>query len=271
MTKIWIMSDLHCEFGVAAVAPELDRPTDVDLVILAGDFHHASKAVQHAMDSFPGHHIVMLVGNHEHYKSGMTIDAGIDHMRAEAQVAREKDGTPICVLENDTVELCLRGENIRIIGATLWTDFNIFGDFEKYSAIAASWMNDYSLIRGRDRGSLSPSETAARHAISRVYVRAELQKPFDGTTVVITHHLPSMRSCADRYKTDPLTPAFISDCSDLLELGADLWVHGHTHDSFDYFCGHTRVICNPRGYPNWYSTKLRFENQNFDPVKIVDF
>ena len=51
-------------------------------------------------------------------------------MRTEAQAAREKDGTPIYVLENDSVELCLQGEKIRVIGATLWTDFNILGDFE---------------------------------------------------------------------------------------------------------------------------------------------
>ncbi|MCY1376215.1 hypothetical protein D9M69_636870 [compost metagenome] len=27
-----------------------------------------------------------------------------------------------------------------------------------------------------------------------------------------------------------------------------LWVHGHTHDSFDYMLHGTRVACNPRGY-----------------------
>jgi hypothetical protein len=26
-------------------------------------------------------------------------------------------------------------------------------------------------------------------------------------------------------------------------LGADLWVPGHTHDSFDYMAGLTRVVC----------------------------
>jgi len=31
-------------------------------------------------------------------------------------------------------------------------------------------------------------------------------------------------------------------------LRADLWIHGHTHDSFDYVLKGTRVLCNPRGY-----------------------
>jgi len=27
-----------------------------------------------------------------------------------------------------------------------------------------------------------------------------------------------------------------------------LWIHGHTHDSFDYAVNGVRVVCNPRGY-----------------------
>jgi calcineurin-like phosphoesterase family protein len=27
-----------------------------------------------------------------------------------------------------------------------------------------------------------------------------------------------------------------------------LWIHGHTHDDFDYVINQTRVVCNPRGY-----------------------
>jgi len=31
--------------------------------------------------------------------------------------------------------------------------------------------------------------------------------------------------------------------------GADLWFHGHVHDSVDYTVGRCRVVANPRGYP----------------------
>jgi hypothetical protein len=27
-----------------------------------------------------------------------------------------------------------------------------------------------------------------------------------------------------------------------------LWTHGHTHETFDYVIGETRIFCNPRGY-----------------------
>ena len=43
-----------------------------------------------------------------------------------------------------------------------------------------------------------------------------------------------------------------------------LWVHGHTHTSFDYVLLGTRVVCNPRGY-------IPYEpNPDFDPRCVVE-
>ena len=36
----------------------------------------------------------------------------------------------------------------------------------------------------------------------------------------------------------------------IIEMQPRLWVHGHTHEIFDYYIGTTRVLCNPRGYPH---------------------
>lgn len=117
---------------------------------------------------------------------------------------------------------------------------------------------------------LRPAETVKWHMASRAYIAAELAKPFGGKTIVVTHHLPSLRSVHQRFKEDPLTPAFASNCDDLLDLGADLWIHGHTHDSFDYLAGKTRVVCNPRGYSDYYGRGLRSENKLFNPALIVE-
>ena len=43
-----------------------------------------------------------------------------------------------------------------------------------------------------------------------------------------------------------------------------LWVHGHTHDVFDYDVFGTRVICNPRGYVSYQ------ENIEFNPDLVVE-
>ena len=44
-----------------------------------------------------------------------------------------------------------------------------------------------------------------------------------------------------------------------------LWIHGHTHDSFDYSVKGTRVLCNPRGY----AKNGVNENAVFDAALVV--
>ena len=65
----------------------------------------------------------------------------------------------------------------------------------------------------------------------------------------MTHHLPHPNSVDEKYKSSALTPAFVSDLSDLVEnCEAKLWFHVHTHTGQDYLAGATRVLCNPKGY-----------------------
>jgi hypothetical protein len=44
-----------------------------------------------------------------------------------------------------------------------------------------------------------------------------------------------------------------------------MWTHGHTHDTFDYMIGSTKVVCNPRGY-------IKYEQRadEFDPNIIFE-
>jgi hypothetical protein len=52
-----------------------------------------------------------------------------------------------------------------------------------------------------------------------------------------------------------------------LAAKVDVWVHGHTHTSFDYQLGKCRVVANPLGY------LLRgggAENKNFNPDFVVE-
>lgn len=83
-----------------------------------------------------------------------------------------------------------------------------------------------------------------------------------------THHLPSMQSVSAQYKQELTSCAFASHLDQLVEQ-ADYWVHGHTHDSFDYMLGKCRVLCNPRGYPINRITG-KYENQNFNSQLIVE-
>ena len=99
-------------------------------------------------------------------------------------------------------------------------------------------------------GSSSTASDSSLHEASRAWLTSELEVAFDGPTVVVTHHLPASSAIAKRYADDPLNPAFASRLEGLIEAHQPtLWVHGHTHEPFDYELFGTRVVCNPRGYP----------------------
>jgi predicted phosphodiesterase len=264
MVKIWTMSDLHYEILSPEATDDFPHP-DADLLIIAGDYHRATKAVAHARRQFPDIPLVMIGGNHEHYRTNLSQSAGLKRMQADATADMAAFGRITHVLENQVVIMSLAGEQVRIVAGTLWTDFDLFGNAEAHARYAGSRMNDYNYILGNKIGSyeLLPAETCVWHRQTCDFIEAELRKPFDGKTVVVTHHLPSLKSVAFRYKSDLLTAAFASNCEGLLGLGADLWIHGHTHDSCDYVVGMTRVVCNPRGYASQWGKSLRPENPEF--------
>lgn len=154
---------------------------------------------------------------------------------------------------------------VRFIGATLWTDFQLFGlgTLPQAMAEADVGLNDFRLIRTyedrtgqlptgsrfrRDRR-FTPEHAMRRDERERRYLERKLGEPFDGPTVLITHHGISPSSVPTEFTKDPMSAAFSSDLTALISTYQPaLCVHGHTHASFDYMIGSTRVVCNPKGY-----------------------
>jgi len=89
------------------------------------------------------------------------------------------------------------------------------------------------------------------------YVRAEVE---------LSHWL-SFRSAPTRYADDSASEAFVNELPGAFFDVPVLWVHGHTHQRFDYRVRSCRVVCNPRGYVNWSG---RIENKEFDPGLVID-
>ncbi|HUF74458.1 MAG TPA: metallophosphoesterase [Gammaproteobacteria bacterium] len=230
--KLHILSDLHTEFADFG-PPE----TDADAVILAGDIGVGLEGLRWAARHFPDRPIVYVPGNHEFYGHDIALTRSL-----KSEAPRN-----ISVLSDDRLVL----DGVRFLGATLWTDFKLHGEAEAWFARqrARQSMNDFTNIRHGERN-FRPEDSVALHEASRAWLASELERAFDGPTVVITHHLPASRSIAKRYANDPLNPAFASSLEGLIEEHQPtLWVHGHTHQPFDYELFGTRVVCNPRGYP----------------------
>ena len=237
----------------------LPDPSAYDVVVLAGDVHSHTHAIPWATKTFPNKDIVYVSGNHEFYDShlhGMSVEL----KKCTAEHPR------VHLLDNSNVII----NGVRFIGATLWTDFQLFGNeigiVGQCLRVAKHSISDFGLIRFGSTGWMTPGDTVKMFRISASYIRQELAIPHEGQTVVVTHHLPSKRSVSTRFENEILSAAFASNLDHLVEQ-ADAWIHGHTHDSFDYQLGKCRVVCNPRGYPTWKGT---YENPNFTARKIIE-
>jgi len=274
--KIAVMSDLHLEFDARfADRPHASGPhrksvdfylkppqPTADILVLAGDVHSGSLAVDWVVQHF-ALPTILIAGNHEAYGHELFRMIAFNRQRANATEGR------VHFLERATWEGEVgTGERARFICATLWTDFQLYGTPTASMAVAQERLEDFQVIkceRGYKLRTLLPSDTARLHDVSIAFLRKELSRPFDGTTVVVTHHAPSPRSVAPQFRNDPLNPAFASNLEPLIETyGPSLWIHGHMHDSFDYMIGRTRVLCNPRGY---FPDQL---NPRFDPLFVAE-
>ena len=231
--KIHILSDLHIEFG-NFVPPVVGA----DVVVLAGDVHVKNRGLQWIFDQKFEIPVLYVLGNHEFYRE--KFPGLIDKLKIDAE------GTNVHVLENDSIEI----GGYRFFGCTLWSDMELLDNQHTSSIAAADTMNDYRLIRlSKTNQRLSPSDTKTWHSKSVRKLREFLEKGDPALTIVVTHNAPSIQSIADRYRADPVSAAFASNMDDfILEYQPRLWIHGHTHESFDYEIGKTRVVCNPRGY-----------------------
>lgn len=126
-------------------------------------------------------------------------------------------------------------------------------------------LNDFRVIREEEKQPFTPGRSIELHEKSLAWLKAKLDEPFDGKTVVVKHHLPSRLSVVDRFKDSLLSACFASEL-DFLFGKMDVWIHGHTHDNLDYEANGTHVICNPRGYVTYRGQ----ENFYFKPGLVIE-
>ena len=229
--RLRILSDLHLE--IWPIKLEL---AEADVVILAGDIANGAEGVEWASRSFDAP-VLYVPGNHEPYDGEFWTTQ--KDMRAAAR------GTRVELLECG--ERVIAG--VRFLGCALWTDYSLVPEAGRPAIIeAARKINpDYRVIRHGQR-TFAPEDAIAIHREHRAWLAQALERPFEGTTVVITHFAPHPGSIAPAYANDPSNPGFVVNLESMMGR-APLWIHGHTHTFFDYVVSGTRVVCNPRGYP----------------------
>lgn len=192
------------------------RPEPGVFYLNAGDTH-PNTGERHKFAERFGEDYLQVMGNHDYYGSSFK-DADLDVEYASVQ-------------------------GVKIAGATLWTYISPqrWWDFKEY-------MVDSRQVKGMNYDKYMRTH---RHQCDYLF-NSEAD-------VWVVHHLPSYQSIHPKYKDSGGNDFFATELSEkILDMKKPprLIVHGHTHERCDYMIGETRVVCNPRGYPNetpWFN------------------
>ncbi len=266
------MSDLHLE-GHPHYRP---RPAPgAELLVLAGDIGSYQRGSQLADADFglarfspergawpvP---VLYVPGNHEY------DNRDFDETHARLRDTCERLG--ITWLEREALVL----GGVRFLGTTLWADFDALvrqpGRPEptvqetlklRHKAFRAAnfYLQKAAALRA---GQPWLAEGWREQALlCEAWLREALARPFDGTTVVVTHFAPSLRSHDPRYGINAATTGFCNSLDDLLPA-VRYWLHGHLHCPHDYVAGGCRVVANPLGYAT------KGEQEGFRETLVLD-
>ena len=267
--RVNVISDLHLEFG------ELVLPGG-DVLILSGDILEAknlkvqdftpevlelnkrmnikdSRYVQFFTEECAKYkHVIYVMGNHEHYH--FKFNKTREHLKANLPAN-------VHLLEKESVEL----DGVVFIGATLWTDCNN-GDPMTMMTLQHG-MNDYKTVTNHYKAKglyykLTPKVTYEDHIRAKSYISETTKAAGDKPVVVVTHHAPSRQSTHPMYASEiHLNGGYSSNLDEFVldHPNIKVWTHGHTHHTFDYMIGDTRILCNPRGYNKYEQRAIDFD------------
>jgi hypothetical protein len=116
MMKLHVLSGLHTEFG------HFDLPeTDADIVVLTGDVGLGRGGLEWLLKQWLDKPVIYVPGNHEFYGHDISL---IERLRSNAS-------PDVHVLDNQSVVI----EGVRFLGSILWTDFQLFGEIDKWFSI----------------------------------------------------------------------------------------------------------------------------------------
>ena len=264
--KLQLFSDLHLESQPQFFSsPQAQCAPGADLLVLAGDIgsYQNGSLLQDAdfglaafspLQGWPTP-VLYLPGNHEY--------DGMDFDQAHARLRETCERLGMVWLERE-VWLApwtdRAGKPVRFIGTTLWTDFDALCPDTSHSPSQLTQQ-----LKARDKafraanfylrktnttrnGMPFLAEAVREHALQcQAWLSDALAQPFVGTTVVVTHFAPSLRSADPRYGLVPGPAGFCNALDDLLPQ-AQWWLHGHLHTPQDYLHRGCRVVANPLGY-----------------------
>jgi hypothetical protein len=281
--KIQLASDVHLEFGSISFDNH-----GADVLVLSGDICVAADLIavddSGVLDRFNRSsiihtffqeccarfkHVIYIMGNHEHYHGDFATTFNILKERLGYLVN-------LHILEKESVII----DDVTFVCGTLWTNMNKEDPITL--AHVRGVMNDYRIIDDSREpvhykdvdgkfhtrtGKFSAMGSVVEHKEMLAFIKKTVDANPTGKFVVVGHHSPSKLSTKPMYEREVImNGAYSSDLSEFIldHPQIKLWTHGHTHHSFDYMIGSTRIVCNPRGYDGYE------DDTGFDITKILE-
>ncbi len=245
------MSDLHLEGGSWAPSP-----CDAALVLLAGDIDQGVGGIAWAADHLAGTPVLYVAGNHEHWGAPSVERSTTDLAAAAARTENVR------FLERRELQFHVVDRCLRVLGCTLWTDHAVRGEAAEAGRMGQDDGSgkDCRNIRRQDGTLVTVDDLVEWHRQSRAWLASRLSQAFSGTTIVVSHHAPSLRSLPPRRRDGPRAADAASDLDALIaRTQPALWVHGHSHYDADYRIGETRIVSRQR---------ISAENADYQPLIV---
>ncbi len=226
----------------------MDLPkSEADVIIAAGDIGIYKQGLKWLTGAQKP--VIYIAGNHEFY--------GCEYFNTMDILSSMSANTNVHFLENKSVVI----NGVRFLGCTFWT--NLGGEENDRIDKLSNSVNDFKKIHYKSN-LLGTENFIEFHRNSKQWLIEELEKPFSGKTVVVSHHAPTIWS----WDNSPTSITRFAYCNDVKEVihkyDITVWIHGHTHSVCDYTCAGVRVLCNPRGYSG------RKMVEDFDPAKTFE-
>ena len=265
--KLLVLSDLHVQNASFTVPL-----TEADVVILAGGILPSSvSAVQWARQQEAFQTVKAVV-----YVPGVLEHWGAFPHSALEQMCEAAQGSNVHPL--DRGELVISG--VRFLGCTLWTDFSLkvktengfSSNPQRAKKLEQECMNQrWKAPRGEAHfiqdgiGKPLPlvEMSVWEHRASVSWLEEKLAEPFQGKTVVISHHAPHRNSVPPTLIDSWNAPSAANDLPEKFFSVPELWAHGNTSSNVLYQIKQCLVFSNAR------SQGTDRINQDFDPNRGV--
>lgn len=244
-------SDLHLEFprNKAFIKANPLQPRG-NILLLAGDIVPIGQIDQHKdffkylADHFETTYWVP--GNHEYYYYDAATKSG---------TLQEAIRSNVFLVNNIVVEQA----GTRFIFSTLWSAISPVYEWE-----IERGMNDFHVIK-YNGFRFSVPKFNGLHEASLAFLKHEIEQQHIGSTIVATHHVPTLMHYPEQYKNSTLNQAFAVELFDLIEpSGIDCWIYGHHHQNTPAFTiGQTQMLTNQLGYVQ------QGEHQLFNTGKLI--